>query len=177
MGRTRRSNGTSRIGRRRTTPQGLPSEPDAKLSTPPAAKFTGPAEMSGLIERAYALVQEGEGGRALDVLDRGIVGAPQTAEAWRAKALVHAFQGESEHARQAYDRLIALTPDSAEGWLGKGQSLLNDGDAGQALDCADEVVKLDARSAQGHALRGDSLMRLERWNEAFDAFFAAAKCD
>jgi tetratricopeptide (TPR) repeat protein len=96
---------------------------------------------------------------------------------WLDKAELHILKGDLAEASKTFGRLTKIQPQNIEGWLGRGQSLVYEGKAKQALGCAEKVIALDGRSALGYALRGDSLLKLERWDEAFDAFTEATAHD
>ncbi|MDZ4834812.1 MAG: tetratricopeptide repeat protein [Candidatus Melainabacteria bacterium] len=86
--------------------------------------------------------------------------------------------GDQTKALEFYDQVIELEPDNAEAWFCKGTILSSKGELKQAVDCY-------ARSAQNAGDRaplplynmGNALQKLERYEEAIDAFEKALKID
>jgi tetratricopeptide (TPR) repeat protein len=87
--------------------------------------------------------------------------------------------GESDHlrtARESFDRARALEPVRAEATLRSGRLLARLREDGRALALLSEVPQLTRDGALvylSHLFRGEILERLERTNEAVDAYRAA----
>lgn len=87
-------------------------------------------------------------------------------------------KGDEDKALNFYDQVIEIEPDNAEAWFCKGTILAGKGELKQAVDCY-------ARSAQNAGARaplplynmGNALQKLDRFEEAIEAFEKALKID
>lgn len=78
-------------------------------------------------------------------------------------------------ARRLYDHVLRLQPEFAEGWSRSGRLAYDQGDLNQAVDHITQSLKIEPRHFFALWTLGNILEKLERPNEAFEAYSEAYK--
>lgn len=109
---------------------------------------------------AEAAVRESErylrGGdlqKALDLLDRALVVAPNHAGLWESRAEVLNRGGEFAAAAESAEKSVALDPERPRAYEHLAWALLHTGAPARALEQASRLIELDEHAPVGYALR------------------------
>lgn len=124
---------------------------------------------SDLLSRAVELARASRFAEAADVLERGLVTAPQNAEAWAMLGSVRNERGLSEKAVEAFDRAIALQPGRLASHVNRGAALGAMGRHAEAVEAYDRALAIDPKVAIAHNNRAQALNELGRHDEAVDS--------
>ena len=138
-----------------------------------------PGGSAGWLERGYVFEELGEAARADADFARAVRIDPACAPAHAGRATLAARAGDTSAVRDHAARALALDPGNVAAELALSQS---DGESGAAEAACARLDRLLARDGLApldriHALglRGAALDRLDRVEEAFDAFAAAKR--
>lgn len=127
-----------------------------------------------MLERVYALVQQGEYEAALQVLEDATRLAPKESLLWHNKGVVLLYLGRDAEALAAFEESIRLDPQDAGPWNGKGNALSKLGHHTEALAAYEESIRLAPQDAfpwnsKGVLLRTRAELRSQCEDEPWDA--------
>lgn len=129
------------------------------------------AALRPLLARAYAM--QGEGARALEVLEGGPVIPEMMGEAAWVAGDVHLANGDLAAAREAYDRAVHELPRSAALWVDVARFRDAGADTLGARDAVDYAIELDKANSAALAFKAN-LVRSEEGLEASLGWYADA---
>jgi len=106
-----------------------------------------------LLARAYAM--QGEGDRALAMLDAGPIAPEMLGEAAWVEGNVRLDRGDLDGARRAFDLALREQPREAALWADVARFRAANADARGARQAVDHAIELDAESGAALALKAD----------------------
>jgi predicted O-linked N-acetylglucosamine transferase (SPINDLY family) len=103
---------------------------------------------------------------------RNGAGAPESAQAWMARAGVHARRGEFDAVIACCDEALALQPSNVNAFFNKGVALQNLSRLADAEQCYREILRVDPRQSHARINLGLVLLGQDRAEEAASLFRA-----
>src|SRR5690606_31612436 len=99
-------------------------------------------------------LDEDDGARALDVLERLLSFAPDVSALHNRRGLAHELLEREDDAEKDYRRAASLDADAHEAWINLGRLERRRGDHRAALEAFDLAVRVARASADAHLGRG-----------------------
>jgi tetratricopeptide (TPR) repeat protein len=134
----------------------------------------GPAPSSGAqaatLERAAALIEEGDAGAALAVLDPFLRRHEKSASGYLLRSTARFIEGDREGGTADLERAVSLDPTLRQGWLHLGALRLSEGHHEGALEAFERARELDPIAADNGLNLGTALLLLGRVEEASELF-------
>jgi tetratricopeptide (TPR) repeat protein len=132
-----------------------------------------PANFDALHMLGLVLVQQGEGGRGAELIERAVAANPGVAAAHVNLAMALVALGRFEAALAASERALALQPASADAHINRGNALLALARPDEALAAYDAALALRPADPQAHYNRANALRDLGRLDAAVMGYDAA----
>ncbi len=143
---------------------------DLALALPSAENYPWAYTMRGLVAR-----DRGKYGEAARNFRQVVALDPNFGMGYVNLSGILRLDGQLDAAETAARKAIELMPKQHEGYAALAHVLLDRGDHDKALAEMDKGVAADPQEAQSHLLQGKLRHRLERYEEAIEAFQTSAK--
>jgi len=119
---------------------------------------------------AVAKLEKGDRDGALAAIEQAVNVDPRYAEAYRARAAIHAARGERDLALKDYARALELDPNNLEVYADRSQQEWQAGNKTQAMSDIGLALNRDPNFAHGYAVRAAfELDNKDRTSALFDA--------
>jgi serine/threonine protein kinase len=135
----------------------------ASVSTPP-----NPQVMTH-IDKARALIKQGEYQQALDACEQALQRDPQNALAYYTRSVALIELGKYEQALDACERSIWLDPSYSLAYVNQANALIELGRYQQAYNVSQQAIWLDSFSSSAYVSKANALVKLGRYEQALDA--------
>lgn len=132
---------------------------------PPPAKGD-----AATLERAAALIEEGDAAGALALLDPYLRRHDKSAPGFLLRSTGRFIEGDREGGKADLDRALRLDPALRQGWLNLGALRLSEGDHEAALAAFEQARALDPTAVDNGLNLGTTLLLLGRVEEASTLF-------
>ncbi len=136
-------------------------------------KLGDDADKDLLIAAARVKSERGDPTEAAKLLERAIEHDPDNPELRKARSEVLASQGEYLAALEELEAALRMEVNDLDGWIKIVEILKHLDDDAHLAKCARRVVELDPERRETWIVLGDALTRLERPEEAVEAYDAA----
>jgi len=128
------------------------------------------SQVSPVIQRAFNLLQQGQGDEAQKVLQAAIWADPGDANAANLLGVALASQSKVDEAMVWFREATRLAPDAAGAWGNLGSLLASKGEFGEAVEALTKAVQVDPDEGRNAYKLIGVLHHLGRINEASDRF-------
>jgi len=119
---------------------------------------------------AVAKLEKGDRDGALAAIEQAVSTDPRYAEAYRARAAIHAARGERDLAFKDYARALELDPNNLDVYADRSQQEWRTGNKTQAMTDIGLALNRDPNFARGYAVRAAfELDNKDRTSALFDA--------
>ncbi len=102
---------------------------------------------------------------------------PQSAAAWRRRALAWGAKGEWSYGVKDFTKAIECDPGAAENWIGRGYARIQTQDLRSAIEDFNEALRIDPGQALAYRFRGMAMETASRFDDAIKDFEKAIERD
>lgn len=115
--------------------------------------------------------------KAIKAYEKGLLIAPQNAEAWYNKGLAFAKLGKVREAFISSEKAIQIDGRNAAAWFLCGVTLIDLQRYDESLIHLEQALEIDPQNARVWLKKGFVLLRVERYQEAIEAFEKTLQID
>jgi tetratricopeptide (TPR) repeat protein len=122
------------------------------------------------LQRAAALIEEGDAAAALELLDPYLRRRDKSAPGFLLRSTARFIEGDREGGAADLERAVRLDPDLRQAWLNLGALRLSDADHAGALEAFERARDLDPSAPDNGLNLGTALLLMGRVEEASELF-------